>query len=201
MRAAPFDGAQHRLWLVSTLGCRTNRDATQALNLSAGISYSKISRGRPLRRRATQCASTPQVGSLRRLSQQTIGVLIGTALPRTLRMAEVNVEVVSLTRKLVDASASRNALAISVMRMPSSGRRRRCPVLLGPLFRGHRGALSRDRSPLQRVMVQLRQRKGRNALAHAETCGTLARNISREERLLHVSYRFKSAVWQANGLA
>src|SRR5476651_1375738 len=35
-----------------------------------------------------------QVGSVRKiLSQQTIGVLIGTALPRTLRVAEVNVDV------------------------------------------------------------------------------------------------------------
>src|SRR5712691_8146480 len=35
-----------------------------------------------------------QVGSLRKiLSQQTIGVLIGTALPRTLRIAEVNIDV------------------------------------------------------------------------------------------------------------
>src|ERR1035437_6001434 len=35
-----------------------------------------------------------QVGSLRKvLSQQTIGVLVGTALPRTLRIAEVNVDV------------------------------------------------------------------------------------------------------------
>src|SRR4029450_11766331 len=35
-----------------------------------------------------------QVGSLRKiLSQQAIGVLIGTALPRTLRIAEVNVDV------------------------------------------------------------------------------------------------------------
>src|ERR1019366_5358702 len=34
-----------------------------------------------------------QVGSLRKvLSQQTVGVLIGTALPRTLRIAEVNVD-------------------------------------------------------------------------------------------------------------
>src|ERR1700724_961212 len=35
-----------------------------------------------------------QVGSLREvLPQQTIGVFIGTALPRTLRIAEVNVDV------------------------------------------------------------------------------------------------------------
>ena len=35
-----------------------------------------------------------EVGSLRKvLSQQTIGVLIGTALPRTLRIAEVDVDV------------------------------------------------------------------------------------------------------------
>src|ERR1700687_5140215 len=35
-----------------------------------------------------------QVGSLRKvLSQQTVGVLIGSALPRTLRITEVNVDV------------------------------------------------------------------------------------------------------------
>ena len=35
-----------------------------------------------------------QVGSLRKvLSQQTIGVLVGTALPRTLRVAEVDLDV------------------------------------------------------------------------------------------------------------
>src|ERR1035441_3088312 len=48
-----------------------------------------------------------QVSSLRKvLSQQTIGVLVGTALPRTLRIAEVNVAVgrqrkSSMTRKLL----------------------------------------------------------------------------------------------------
>src|ERR1022692_2597481 len=48
-----------------------------------------------------------QVGSLRKvLSQQTIGVLVGTALPRTLRIAEVNVDVgrqrkSSMIRKLL----------------------------------------------------------------------------------------------------
>jgi hypothetical protein len=48
-----------------------------------------------------------QVGSLGKvLSQQTVGVLIGTALPRTLRIAEVNVDVgrqrkSSMIRKLL----------------------------------------------------------------------------------------------------
>src|ERR1022692_4308634 len=48
-----------------------------------------------------------QVGSLGKvLSQQTIGVLVGTALPRTLRIAEVNVDVgrqrkSSMIRKLL----------------------------------------------------------------------------------------------------
>src|SRR5665647_659214 len=48
-----------------------------------------------------------QVSSLRKvLSQQTIGVLVGTALPRTLRIAEVNVDVgrqrkSSMIRKLL----------------------------------------------------------------------------------------------------
>src|SRR5450759_4773773 len=48
-----------------------------------------------------------QVSSLRKvLSQQTIGVLVGTALPRTLRIAEVNVDIgrqrkSSMIRKLL----------------------------------------------------------------------------------------------------
>jgi hypothetical protein len=66
-------------------------DATQVLNLSAGVSNPKVFRGRYFVQMSLRVYR--QVGSLRKiLSQQTIGVLIGTALPRTLRIAEVNVD-------------------------------------------------------------------------------------------------------------
>jgi hypothetical protein len=70
-------------------------DATQALNLSAGVSNVKVLRGRSLSYFVQMSLRMHrQVGPFREvLPEQTIGVFIGTALPRTLRIAEVNVDV------------------------------------------------------------------------------------------------------------
>src|ERR1700680_250179 len=73
-------------------------DATQALNLSAGVSNCKVSRGRSLSRRATlfraACECTDKsVPFWKVLSQQAIGVLVRPALPRALRIAKIDIDV------------------------------------------------------------------------------------------------------------
>ena len=88
-------------------------DATQALNRSAGVanrrslawSFVEL----PSHFVELRLAVHGQVSPLRQvLPQQTVGVLVGTTLPRTLRIAEVNVDVgrqrqAPMVRKLLAA--------------------------------------------------------------------------------------------------
>src|ERR1017187_6471619 len=62
-----------------------------------------------------------QVGSLRKvLSQQTVGVLIGTALPRTLRIAEVNLDDILATSQNTPSFPFKIKCCVDQLRPPSN---------------------------------------------------------------------------------
>src|SRR5665647_1360583 len=86
-----------------------------------------------------------QVSSLRKvLSQQTIGVLVGTALPRTLRIAEVNVDVgrqrkSSMIRKLLAPVPGQRLIQLTRQhfRLLDERGNNRLGVLIGYLHQHH----------------------------------------------------------------
>ena len=97
--AAPGD--TRSLWDTATKvrfrGSLQPVDATHSLNRSAGDWKSSVFRGRSLSSRATLLSwaweCDVKIGSLREvLPQQPVGVFVGSALPRALRIAEVDVD-------------------------------------------------------------------------------------------------------------
>src|SRR5664280_1914629 len=86
-----------------------------------------------------------QVGSLRKvLSQQTIGVLVGPALPRTLRIAEVNVDIgrqrkSSMIRKLLAPVPGQRLIQLTRQhfRLLDERGNNRLGVLIGYLHQHH----------------------------------------------------------------